>query len=707
MQVPGFLLKMNKKQWFFVFLITLLAFAIRGHLMRYELFFEFDSYLHARIVGYILQTGAVPSVDPLAYYFMEVGMPITYAFWYFSAFMYKILFLGAGYAKDNVILLVKFLPAFFGALTAGAMFFLGKEIYNKKAGYAMAFVAAVSPAFIYRTMSGFFEDDCLGFLWFVLGLIFFVRALKSESIDRKMIMNTVLAGLFFAAMAWSWGMFILVPLILGPYFILALLKIAWQKKNAKEIAAFIAPFAGTLAIFQIFMLPYVLFNSSPLYWLERSLGYIDQAFVGTAMLWVPAMIVLFALITVLALRLKPEQKEKLAKIPPLIIMILLFVSLLITASLFLTVDRVFAAEGVLGASVGEENTGHQFFFSKYNVLMILPVLALFLIPIRVWRNPKDHFSIILFLWILITLVMAWYKLKFTFVFGLSLAPAAGIVAAELFYYLRNKTKLESKILLACFAFLMLTGLAAGITFTKTNIPNIEFTTPNWKPALDWMKNETPENAKMFNWWDEGHWITFLGERAVLNDNRNMSKESDQDFALFTVTSDLNTALRMFDPDNPTPAGIAKGYDSDYVVLSTDFFYKMVSMSQYAYDTTNYDDPRIVPFRYGVSYSFGCSMTEKGEVICGQNVFQPSQWSFMPVKWQEMPSDFYQERIPLWFYKDTDVPIWYILNEATNQSMLARLWFNEPETMKYFEQVYAKEGIKIFKIKKEAILEALG
>ncbi|MDD5163580.1 MAG: hypothetical protein PHD95_05220 [Candidatus ainarchaeum sp.] len=39
-------------------------------------------------------------------------------------------------------------------------------------------------------------------------------------------------------------------------------------------------------------------------------------------------------------------------------------------------------------------------------------------------------------------------------------------------------------------------------------------------------------------------------------------------------------------------------------------------------------------------------------------------------------------------------------------MAARLWFNETEAMKLFEQSYAKEGIKIFRIKKDAIAQAL-
>ena len=688
--VQSFFAKFDKRQWLIVFLVTLLAFAIRAHLMRYELFFEFDSYLHARIIGYVLQTGSVPAVDPLAYYFTQVGMPVTYVFWYLSAFIYKILFLGAAYSKANVILLVKFLPAFYGALISGAMFFLGKEIYSKKAGYAMAFIAAVSPAFVYRTMSGFFEDDCLGFLWFVLGLIFFVRAMKSSSFDKKMALNVLLSGIFFGTMIWSWGMFLLIPIIIIPFFVLALLRIGWIKTK-NETIVFAGAFAAIMVIFYLIGLPL------GMDWIMRSFSYADQAL--GVLLWpliIGAVAVLFAFFyLVFSSKGNAEKTERYAKFSSLFLVMILFGVLLMTAMLFVTKDRIFEVSGVLGASVGEENTGHQFFAGKYNALIILPVLALILLPLRIWREKKDYFSLLLFVWILVTLVMAWYKLKFTFVFGLSIAPAAGIVAEELFFYIKKLSKLETKIVFACFAFILLTGLAAGITFTKTNIPNIEYSMPDWKPALEWMRTSTPADAKMFNWWNQGHWITFMGERAVLNDNRNMSKESDRDFAIFAITPDLNTALEL-----------VAGYKSDYVVLDATDFGSAVSMAEYAFDTINTEDPRILPYRMGPSYAQPCSVSADGTVSCGGNNFPAGTWQSIPSTWQSTPNQLYQERVPLFLYRDSSAYIFYVMNEATNNSIPARLWFNEAEAMKFFEQSYSGQGIKIFKINKEAIREEL-
>ena len=57
----------------------------------------------------------------------------------------------------------------------------------------MGFFAAIVPSFVYRTMAGFFEEDALGFLWLVLGLIFFVRSLKQNELNKIAIKNGLIA----------------------------------------------------------------------------------------------------------------------------------------------------------------------------------------------------------------------------------------------------------------------------------------------------------------------------------------------------------------------------------------------------------------------------------------------------------------------------------------------------------------------------------
>ena len=101
----------DRKQLFLLFLIFTLAFGIRGHLLKYDYMFGFDSYYHARMAGELLETGVVPAVDPTAYYFIEGGVasPTNQFFWYFTTGIYRVATLGAPYDKDTWILFVKIL----------------------------------------------------------------------------------------------------------------------------------------------------------------------------------------------------------------------------------------------------------------------------------------------------------------------------------------------------------------------------------------------------------------------------------------------------------------------------------------------------------------------------------------------------------------------------------------------------------------------
>ncbi len=52
----------DKKSLAILLLIFILGFAVRAHLMKYDLIFGFDSYFHARITSYVIEDFAVPDV---------------------------------------------------------------------------------------------------------------------------------------------------------------------------------------------------------------------------------------------------------------------------------------------------------------------------------------------------------------------------------------------------------------------------------------------------------------------------------------------------------------------------------------------------------------------------------------------------------------------------------------------------------------------
>ncbi len=337
----------NKKELFFVFLIFLLAFGLRGHLMIYDLLFGFDSYFHARIAQFVVETMTIPTIDPLAYYHLEGGapMPPTGAFfWFFTAILFKIFTFGAPFAKDTWITAVKFFPALFGALTSVAMYYLGKQMYGKKAGATMAFFAAIVPSFVYRTMAGFFEEDALGFLWMVIGLYFFVKAVQKAEFNKETIKNSIIAAFFFVIMAWTWQMFLLIPIILVAWFFSTLALMWFRKDSNEKIINLAKSFAITFILFSVFTS--ALIGTG---WIDSTTGYVTS--------YLP-----------------------------------------VTSN---NIDRINTPGGdgtsVYSVSVGEEQSGFKFWGNKYSALIVFPFVALLLlIPYRLFRKMNDYVSFMLF-----------------------------------------------------------------------------------------------------------------------------------------------------------------------------------------------------------------------------------------------------------------------------------------------------------------------
>lgn len=623
----NFLKKLDKKEFFIILLIFVLAFAIRAHLMIYELFFEFDTYFHARMAEFIIQNFSLPTYDWMAYYQLDKpALPITQGpfFWIFTATIYKVFTLGLPYNKALWIGFVKILPALFGALTVVAVYFLGKEIYDKKTGIVMAFFAAVVPAYVYRTMAGQFEEDSLGFLWMVIGFVFFVRALKVQEFNKKAIGFSLASGIFFGLMAWTWEMFLLIPMIMVGYTTLMIILMWFKNQEKKEIFNFVKICAITFFCFSL--LAVLLVGTG---WMKRTTDYVTQ----------------YAPVT-------PDNINRASQ----------------------------KGEGVLAVTVGEENLGHPFWFDKYNALIVFPFLALVLLPFKALKR-NDKYGLILFVWLAITIFMAFNKLKFTYTLGIPLAFSAGIVFNEIVLFSKNRTPLEKKSLLIAFGFFVLIGVAAGDFFVTRQVPSIE-SEPGWKETLYWLRDNTPDNSKIFNWWDDGHHVAFIAERRPLIDNRNLDLQADSDYALFILAESEDEAYNL-----------VKKYGSDYVIVKNRLLASIGSMGVYAYNTTNFSDPRITKYS---AIIFNCNKNNENVFSCGNNNLNETQMNSLPVQWVSQPNQLIENKVPGFVYTTQEKDYLVLFNQATNSTFGARLWFNDP-SIKHFEEVYQNKQVKVFKV----------
>ena len=105
----------------------------------------------------------------------------------------------------------------------------------------------------------------------------------------------------------------------------------------------------------------------------------------------------------------------------------------------------------------------------------------------------------------------------------------------------------------------------------------QFTSDDWKDAMNWIKENTPKEAIIASWWDYGYWITTLSDRTTLADNATLIDWQIQKMAYALITnpenswhilhSDYTTDISTYLGDeNVISFGgtLAKDFDSDYL-----------------------------------------------------------------------------------------------------------------------------------------------
>ncbi len=678
------------REGLFIGLVFLLGFIVRAHLMRYELFFEFDSYWHARMVSYILQELPAPSVDPLVYYqnihAATFGNP-PLLFWYISAAIYKLFTLNAPYHFELWVLFVKILPALYGALICVAMYFLGKAMfqgpYEKTAGLFAGLLAAVVPSFVYRTMGGFFEDDSLGFLWMVLGFVFFVRAVRDVEFTREKILHAVYAGISFGLMSLTWSGFNqVVPILLGVGFLQFVMLVNENALDkAKQYAALWGITFGLFAVLATIQ--------TKRFWLDQFGGILGGFLFRVQLGWVQTVGVIIALFAVAAILWYLKSKHALGERIVKAVYTILVLGLLVLPLIVIFFNVSLQTSDVLGQTVGEESQGKNFFGNKYSLMIIFAFIGLPAMAYLLYKRSRCYaFLAIPLVWLVVTFFMAWGKLKFTYYWGLPLALTGAVVFILAMRWMSTKTKKTQKIVALGVGMLLLGSLAAGTIFVTQNVPNIE-ASPEWKTALFWAEKNLPENTKFFNWWDEGHWISFLTGKKVLIDNRNADTKATTRVAQFILETDENKAH-----------GLVEEVGSTHLIFGDDLLEKMGNLGFYAYDITSANDPRIQNV-FGTMIQCQqrtAPLTREVTVECGpQNKFTLENFKSFPTQWQSQPNQI-QQGTPLFVYRTPDNAKLFAFSSKANETMLVRLWFSDPLLQPYFNEVYRNSGVRIYEVK---------
>ena len=565
-----------KKEMIFCYTALILIF-ILAYLVRIFSIFDYeiilganDPYSQYRAALYIEENGLsafLSWVDTQTWYpegrfwgrTQYIGTPLS------AVLLYQFTSLIGLDIPLNVICFYQ--PALLGALTCIAIYFLGKELGNKKVGLLASLFLAISAGHLQRTVVGFFDNEALGILFLVISLYFYTRALRTGSP-----IATILSGISLGILSGSWGAatYVFNLIALHAFFLLLL------KKHSDRLTI---AYGGTISIAMFIMV--LIPRAGP-----ASLLATDSL---TA-IGVLGLVLLAEIYRYINTFYDTSQfHDRIKPLYPffgfamILGLVILFLSGFLTniSSKFITVILpIFRDETPILASVSE----HQIvvwstFFRNAGLLIFFVPLSIYYL----YEKPTER-NILLLLFGVTAIYFAGSMVRL----ALISAPAVSLLAAkaidqtllpfvltfqERFTLSRRKTRfaqpLSNEHTAIAFGFIGIfllasVFMASDAARTSTSAASVLTVVPlgqnqfglgnDWQEAIGWLDYHTGSQDVVASWWDYGYWISGLSNTTILVDNATLNS---------TKIGNIGCMLVL----NPRESlKIAKMYDVTYLVL---------------------------------------------------------------------------------------------------------------------------------------------
>jgi len=434
-----------------------------------------------------------------------------------AATLYQIFGLGSSLYDFTIMF-----PVVVSSLTAVVIFALVRTIGGTTAGLFASLFFAVSPIIILRGSIGWFKSEPLGLFYGLLAVYLLISGIKSDE-GKVSVAKIVGAGILLAFGLASWGgiQFFLLPI--GLFF----LALPFLRKDNKFII-------WTSVIFtSVFLLVTGLFERTGVGFVSNLSGF----FLIGCTAFLVACVIIRRIID------RNQLRNGLALLGGAIIAgIAIISSGVITFPTFRYLNAAnpfLITTDILTDSVSEHattTTDISFFF--FSILMVFAGLGAWLLfQKKVNRSLKIKGEMAAFALIIgflgIYFSSAFIRLEIIGSISVIILASIGvsILISKILKAEHKPTSAVTKIsFLVIIAALLIVPMVypeklnwsnnnTGLPITILNSgTHFDISTNDWPHAMQWLKENTSEDAVIAAWWDYGYWISTIGERKTLADN---------------------------------------------------------------------------------------------------------------------------------------------------------------------------------------------
>ena len=588
MQLDKGLVKVEKSSHYVRYLLIIgilalsfsLSFMLRAQPLEYGFeLAEFDPFFNYRATQFMVENGLPAYVgwhDDLSWhpYGRDISTTSQVMLHTTSAMLYQIFGMGTSLYDFTI-----WFPVVIGSLTTIIIFALVRTIGGTTAGLFASLFFAISPIIIMRGSIGWFKSEPLGLFYGLLAVYLLLSAIKSDK--GKVSLAKIVGGgilLSFGLASWGGIQFFILPI---GFFFLAL---PFLRKDSKFII-------WTSVIFTfVFLLVTISY---------QDMIVNDEINMGKASLFILSLNGIFlvgctgfliACVIIRRMFSKAKLRSGLALLGGTIIAGIVIASsgiLNLPSFRYLNAANPFLiTTDMLTDSVSEHATTTieiSFFF--FSILMVFAGIGAWLLfQKRVNRSLKIKGEMAAFALIIgfigIYFSSAFVRLE---VFGsISIIILSSIgISILISKILKEEHKPTSIVTKISFLAIIIVLLMVPVVYTEkqnwantnSGIPisilnsgtRFDISTNDWSDAMQWLKENTPEDAVIASWWDYGYWISALGERKTLADNATLIDwQIRKSASMFMSTPDNAWQILMSDTEI--------NVSSYYVSLPDDIMY---------------------------------------------------------------------------------------------------------------------------------------
>ena len=537
--------------------------------------FEFDPFFNYRATEYILENGTdayfnwidEKSWHPFGRNVSETSQVTLHLT---AASLYSIFNFGLSLYDFTILL-----PLIFGSLTAVVVFAFVRVLGGTAAGLFAALIFSISVPIFTRGLIGWFKSEPLGLFFAFLAMYLFVSGLKFNK-GRISLIKLIFAGFFLSLGLSAWGgiLFFIIPIVLF-YFSLPFIK------NKDNFIMWAGPsFSASLIAFSLVF--------------ERNSTFII-GYAGLAIL----LPTIFILVSGIIMKFSNKRTKIRNSIVVLIVFIASGIGIMNSGLVGLpsfrylnAINPFLTSQDSLTDSVAEHTTTSlSMSFTFLSVFLIFAVIGMWFLFSKKTISLKTDMRIfgILISIIAIYVSSAFVRLELFASVGIIILGSIGlaILSQKIFEQNgQNFTKLIFPAIIIILFIIPVTIPENNTWLTWADFPPsilnggssfLQFSSNDWKDAMNWIKENTPEDAVIASWWDYGYWITALSERTTITDNATLidwqikkmgytlitNPENSWHILHSDYTTDISTYLG---DDNVVNFGgtLAKDFDNEYL-----------------------------------------------------------------------------------------------------------------------------------------------